>query len=58
MVYILIFDNNVNVIKTVKDFLSSNFEIKDLEYTDVFLNIKLLRGGGNGVVTLMQSLWI
>ena len=27
---ILIFGNNINVIKEVKDFLSSNFEMKDL----------------------------
>jgi hypothetical protein len=27
---ILIFENNINVIKEVKDFLSSNFEMKDL----------------------------
>jgi hypothetical protein len=54
---ILIFDNNINVIKKVKDFLSSNFEINDLEDTDVFLNIKLLREG-NGVVALMQSYYV
>jgi hypothetical protein len=51
---ILIFGNNVSVIKEVKDFLSSNFEMKDLEEANVILNIKLLREG-NGGVTLVQS---
>ena len=51
---ILIFGNNVNVIKKVKDFLSSNFEMKYLEEADAILNIKLLREV-NGGVTLVQS---
>jgi hypothetical protein len=51
---ILIFGNNVSVIKEVKDFLSSNFEMKDLEEANVIINIKLLREG-NGGVTLVQS---
>jgi hypothetical protein len=38
---ILIFENNINVTKEVKDFLPSNFEMKDLGETDVILNIKL-----------------
>jgi hypothetical protein len=40
---ILIFGNNVDVIKEVKDFLSNNFEMKDLGEADAILNIKLLR---------------
>ena len=51
---ILIFGNNINVIKEVKDFLSNNFEMKDLGEADVILSIKLLREG-NGGVTLVQS---
>jgi hypothetical protein len=51
---ILIFGNNVSVIKEVKDFLSSNFEMKCLEEANVIINIKLLREG-NGGVTLVQS---
>jgi hypothetical protein len=39
---ILIFRNNVEVIKEVKEFLSNNFKIKDLGEADVILNIKLL----------------
>jgi hypothetical protein len=39
---ILIFGNNVEVIKEVKEFLSNNFKIKDLGEADVILNIKLL----------------
>jgi hypothetical protein len=51
---ILIFGNNINVIKEVKDFLSNNFEMKDLDEADVILNINLLREE-NGGVTLVQS---
>ena len=54
---ILIFGNNLNVIKEVKDFLSNNFEIKDLGEADVILNIKLLREE-NGGVTLVQSHYV
>jgi len=54
---ILIFRNNVNVIKEMKEFLSSNIEIKDLGEADVILNIKLLREG-NGEVTLVQSHYV
>jgi hypothetical protein len=42
------------VIKEVKDFLSNNFEMKDLDEADVILNINLLREE-NGGVTLVQS---
>jgi hypothetical protein len=55
---ILIFDNNVDVIKEVKDFLSNNFEMKDLGEANVILNIKLLREEGNGEVTLVQSHYV
>ena len=55
---ILIFGNNVDVIKEVKNFLSNNFEMKDLGEADVILNIKLLREGGNGGVTLVQSHYV
>ena len=55
---ILIFGNNESVIKEVKDFLSSNFEMKDLGVADVILNIKLLRDEGNGGVTLVQSHYV
>ena len=51
---ILIFGNNINVIEEVKDFLSSNFEMKDLGEACVILNIKLLREGNSGI-TLVQS---
>ena len=54
---ILIFGNNINVIKEVKDFLSSNFEMKDLGEADVILNIKLLREGNCGV-TILQSHYV
>jgi hypothetical protein len=50
---ILIFENNIEVIKEVKEFLSNNFEMKDLDEADVILNIKLLKEEGNGRVTLV-----
>jgi hypothetical protein len=55
---ILIFGNNIDVIKEVKDFLSNNFEMKDLGEVEVILNIKLLREEGNGGVTLVQSHYV
>jgi hypothetical protein len=55
---ILIFGNNVDMIKELKDFLSNNFMMKDLSEADVILNIKLLREKENGGVTLMQSHYV
>ena len=55
---ILIFGNNIEVIKEVKNFLSNNFEMKDLGEADVILNIKLLREEGNGGVTLVPSHYV
>lgn len=40
---ILILGTSLDVIKQVKDFLSNNFEIKDLIELEVILNIKLLK---------------
>ena len=40
---ILIFGNNIEVIKEVNNFLSNTFEMKDMGEADVILNIKLLR---------------
>jgi hypothetical protein len=37
--------------KEVKDLLSNNFEMKDLEEADVILNVTLLRED-NGAITL------
>jgi hypothetical protein len=48
VVDILILGNNINVIKEMKDFLSNNFEMKDLGETEVILNIKLLREENDG----------
>jgi hypothetical protein len=47
----------LDMIKETKDFLSNNFEMKDLGEADVILNIKLLREG-NGGVTLVQSHYV
>ena len=38
---ILIFGSSLKVIEEVKEFLSKNFEMKDLGEADVILNIKL-----------------
>ena len=43
VVDIVIFGNNIEVIKEVKNFLSNTFEMKDMGEADVILNIKLLR---------------
>ena len=40
---ILIFGSSLKVIEKVKEFLTNNFEMKDLGEADVILNIKLLR---------------
>jgi hypothetical protein len=55
---ILIFENNIEVIKEVKEFLSNNFEMKDLGEADVIINIKLLKEEENGRVTLVQSHYV
>jgi hypothetical protein len=54
---ILILGTSLDVINETKDFLSNNFEMKDLGEADVILNIKLLREG-NGGVTLVQSHYV
>ena len=54
---ILIFGSNLKVVEKVKNFLSNNFEMKDLGEADVILNIKLLREG-NGGITLVQSHYV
>jgi hypothetical protein len=55
---ILIFGNNENMIKEVKDFLSNSFELKDLGVADVILNIKLHREEGNGGISLVQDHYV
>jgi hypothetical protein len=54
---LLIIGTSLDVIKGVKEFLSNNFEMKDLGEADVILNIKLLREG-NGGATLLQSHYV
>lgn len=51
---ILIFGTNHNVIKEVNDFLSNNFEMKNIGVDDVILHITLVRGE-NGGITIVQS---
>jgi hypothetical protein len=54
---ILILGTSLDVIKVTKDFLSNNFEMKDLGKADVILNIKLLRED-DGEITLVQSHYV
>jgi hypothetical protein len=54
---ILILGMSLDMIKETKDFLSSNFEMKDLGEADVILNIKILREGDGGL-TLVQSNYV
>ena len=54
---ILIFRSSLKVIEEVKEFLTNNFEMKDLVEADVILNIKLLRESDGGV-TLLQSYYM
>ena len=54
---ILIFGSNLKVIEEVNEFLSNNFEMKDLGEANVILNIKFLREGDGGV-TLLQSHYV
>ena len=54
---ILIFGSSIKVIEEVKEFLSKNFEMKDLEEANVILNIKLQREGDGGV-TLLQTHYV
>jgi hypothetical protein len=54
---ILILRTCLDVIKETKQFLSNNFEMKDLGEADVILNIKLMREG-NGGITLVQSHYV
>jgi hypothetical protein len=53
----LVLGTSLDVIKETNDFLSNNFEMKDLGEVDVILNIKLLREGTGGV-TLVQSHYV
>jgi hypothetical protein len=60
----LILGTSFDVIKETKDFLSNNFEMKDLGEVDVILNIKLLREGNAGIIVVqshyvekVESLW-
>jgi hypothetical protein len=54
---ILIFGTSLNLIKEVKEFLSQNFEMKDLGEADVILNIKLVKESNGGVI-LTQSHYV
>jgi len=40
---ILIFGTSLDVIQRVKDYLSLNFDMKDLDHTDMILGLKISR---------------
>jgi hypothetical protein len=54
---ILILGTSLDVIKETKDFLSSNFEMKDLGEANVILNIKLLKEGNGGSHFCNPTMW-
>jgi hypothetical protein len=54
---IIIFGTRLNVIKEVKEFLSQNFEMKNLKDANAILNIKLVKEC-DSEVTLLQSHYV
>jgi len=48
---ILIFEMDLEVIKTTKSLLSSNFDMKDMGLADVILGIKIIRKENEIVLT-------
>jgi hypothetical protein len=54
---ILILGTSLDVIKEIKDFLSNNFETKDLGEADVILSIKILREGNGGSHLCNPTMW-
>jgi hypothetical protein len=54
---ILILGTSLDVIKETKEFLSNNFEMKDLGEADVVLNIKLLTEGNGGSQLCNPIMW-
>ena len=53
---LLIFGTNYDSIKEAKDFLSSNFDMKDMGIADIILGIKIIRK--NNYLYLSQSHYI
>jgi hypothetical protein len=49
--YILIFGTSLDVINEVKTFLCQSFDMKDLGEANVFLNIKLIKGDNDIILT-------
>ena len=50
---ILIFENNMKIVNDMKDYLSTNFEMKDLEDAHIILWMRLSRTSEG--ITLDQS---
>jgi hypothetical protein len=53
---ILIFGTSFDVINEFKTFLCQSFDMKDMDETDVILNIKLIKGENE--ITLTQSHYV
>jgi hypothetical protein len=53
---ILIFRTSLDVINEVRTFLCQSFDMKDMDETDVILNIKLIKRGN--MITLTQSHYV
>ena len=55
---ILLIENDIEVLSSVKGWLQKQFDIKDLGETNYILGIKLLRDRKNKVLALSQALYI
>ena len=53
---LFIFGTNLDVVHDAKHFLASNFDMKDLDKTNIILDIKILRD--NDYITLSQSHYV
>ena len=51
---ILIARNDLEFVQTIKRWLSSTFEMKDMEYASYILGVKIYRSHSNRLVALSQ----
>ena len=51
---ILIARNDLEFVQTIKRWLSSTFEMKDMEYASYILGVKIYRSRSNRLVALSQ----
>ena len=55
---ILLTDNNMEMTITIKGWLSSNFEMKDMGEADYILGVKILRDRSKKLLGLSQQTYI